>query len=278
MNSKKKRKIFVVISSCILILAVISIIAYCHFRPYVYLKRNMDNLLNKEYEYHIDCKVEGMNLRLLGNSFQGSIDGTKGTDVLYGNIKYKDSTYLKMYVDKNKKIIFDINPLIDGAVDKISKSSVLGEMLFGNITSDVKVSYDQIEYILDRKLDTIEDNGVSTDLIKDVSKGKYTNYTLVLLKQVDENDKLIGDDAYYFELDLTEDNTRLIIGIPKDNKISEVSAKIYADEIIWSFVGDYSYKNVDEIEMPESTVSDKTIDMIRSIYEKYLKLAERDTL
>nr|WP_296099174.1 hypothetical protein [uncultured Mediterraneibacter sp.] len=278
MNSKKKRKIFVVISSCILILAVISIIAYCHFRPYVYLKRNMDNLLNKEYEYHIDCKVEGMNLRLLGNSFQGSIDGTKGTDVLYGNIKYKDSTYLKMYVDKNKKIIFDINPLIDGAVDKISKSSVLGEMLFGNITSDVKVSYDQIEYILDRKLDTIEDNGVSTDLIKDVSKGKYTNYTLVLLKQVDENDKLIGDDAYYFELDLTEDNTRLIIGIPTDNKISEVSAKIYTDEITWSFVGDYSYKNVDEIEMPESTVSDKTIDMIRSIYEKYLKLAERDTL
>ena len=273
MNSKKKKKIFVVISSCILILAVISIIAYCHFRPYVYLKRNMDNLLNKEYEYHIDCKVEGMNLRLLGNSFQGSIDGTKGTDVLYGNIKYKDSTYLKMYVDKNKKIIFDINPLIDGAVDKISKSSVLGEMLFGNITSDVKVSYDQIEYILDRKLDTIEDNGVSTDLIKDVSKGKNTNYTLVLLKQVDENDKLIGDDAYYFELDLTEDNTRLIIGIPKDNKISEVSAKIYTDEITWSFVGDYSYKNVDEIEMPESTVSDKTIDIIRSIYEKYLKLA-----
>ena len=36
--------------------------------------------------------------------------------------------------------------------------------------------------------------------------------TLTLLKEVEEADKLLGDDGYYFEIDLKDYNTKLVIG------------------------------------------------------------------
>ena len=50
-----------------------------------------------------------MNLKLLGDSFQGSIDGNKGKEVLYGDIKYNDITYLKLYANKEGKMVFDVS-------------------------------------------------------------------------------------------------------------------------------------------------------------------------
>lgn len=73
------------------------------YYPYMRLKQEMNSLLNTEYTYHVSCKVEGMNLKLLGDSFQGSIDGNKGKEVLYGDIKYNDITYLKLYANKEGK-------------------------------------------------------------------------------------------------------------------------------------------------------------------------------
>ena len=93
MNKKKKVTIGIVCCS-IIMLAVVGILIYIHLLPYIRLKKTVDNLLNKQYEYKIDGKVEGMDLPLLGNSFQGKINGEKGKNVVYGDISYKDSTYL----------------------------------------------------------------------------------------------------------------------------------------------------------------------------------------
>ena len=104
----KKKKVTIGIICCsIIMLAVVGILIYIHLLPYIRLKKTVDNLLNKQYEYKIDGKVEGMDLPLLGNSFQGKINGEKGKNVVYGDISYKDSTYLKLYADKNGEIIFD---------------------------------------------------------------------------------------------------------------------------------------------------------------------------
>ena len=50
-----------------------------------------------------------------------------------------------------------------------------------------------------------------------------------------------------------------------------ISLVVYTDKITWSFTGKYEYKDVDEIEMPESTVSDKTISVLKSLYSAYLE-------
>lgn len=73
--NKKRKVTFGIICCFIIMLAVVGTLIYIHLLPYIRLKKTVDNLLNKQYEYKIDGKVEGMDLPLLGNSFQGKING-----------------------------------------------------------------------------------------------------------------------------------------------------------------------------------------------------------
>ena len=268
----KWRKYTIGIVCCsIIMLAVVGILIYIHLLPYIRLKKTVDNLLNKQYEYKIDGKVEGMDLPLLGNSFQGKINGEKGKNVVYGDISYKDSTYLKLYADKNGEIIFDAGPVIKAAINKVADNSLFGAGLIRSISSDVKISYSQIEEVLNQDITTLSDEGVSNDLINKLAHGRNKEYTITLLKSIDDKDRLLEKDAYYFEIDLKNYNTKLIVGVPKDKNDTDVSLVVYTDKITWSFTGKYEYKDVEEIEMPESTVSDKTISVLKSLYSAYLE-------
>ena len=275
--NKKKTIAISVICAVAAIAAVTGVLIYMHFRPYIRLKQTTDNLLNREYEYTLDGKVEGMDLKLLGDSFEGTIKGQKGKNVVYGDIAYKDSDYLKIYADMEGDIIFDASPLIDQAIDTVADSIPFGKSLIKSASSDVKISYDQVEYILNQDIKTLKDEGVSSDLMKNVSRRKSGGYTLSLLKDkdVDEKDKFLDDAAYYFEIDLKDYDTKLVVGIPKDKNDHRISANIYADEITWSFTGEYEIKAVEDIKMPEATVSDKTIDVLKSLYSSYLEITKK---
>lgn len=275
--NKKKTIAISVICAVAAIAAVTGVLIYMHFRPYIRLKQTTDNLLNREYEYTLDGKVEGMDLKLLGDSFEGTIKGQKGKTVVYGDIAYKDSDYLKIYADMEGDIIFDASPLIDQAINTVADSIPFGKSLIKSASSDVKISYDQVEYILNQDIKTLKDEGVSSDLMKNVSRRKSGGYTLSLLKDkdVDEKDKLLDDAAYYFEIDLKDYDTKLVVGIPKDKNDHRISANIYADEITWSFTGEYEIKAVEDIKMPEATVSDKTIDVLKSLYSSYLEITKK---
>ncbi len=275
--NKKKTIAISVICAVAAIAAVTGVLIYMHFRPYIRLKQTTDNLLNREYEYTLDGKVEGMDLKLLGDSFEGTIKGQKGKNVVYGDIAYKDSDYLKIYADMEGDIIFDASPLIDQAINTVADSIPFGKSLIKSASSDVKISYDQVEYILNQDIKTLKDEGVSSDLMKNVSRRKSGGYTLSLLKDkdVDEKDKFLDDAAYYFEIDLKDYDTKLVVGIPKDKNDHRISANIYADEITWSFTGEYEIKAVEDIKMPEATVSDKTIDVLKSLYSSYLEITKK---
>lgn len=275
--NKKKIIAISVICAVAAIAAVTGVLIYMHFRPYIRLKQTTDNLLNREYEYTLDGKVEGMDLKLLGDSFEGTIKGQKGKNVVYGDIAYKDSDYLKIYADMKGDIIFDASPLIDQAIDTVADSIPFGKSLIESASSDVKISYDQIEYILNQDIKTLKDEGVSSDLMENVSHRKNGGYTLSLLKDkdIDEKDKLLDDDAYYFDIDLKDYDTKLVVGIPKDKNDHRISTNIYADKITWSFTGEYEIKTVEDIKMPEATVSDKTIDVLKSLYSSYLEIIKK---
>lgn len=274
--NKKRNWIIGIAFVLIIAFAITGVIFYFNMKPYLLLKQNINNLLNKEYEYKVDCYVDGMDLKLLGDSFQGTIEGEKGQSVIYGDIKYNDVTYLKIYADKDDDIIFDAEPLVTSVLDSISENIIFGDILFGSIKGDVKISYDQIESVLNKDITSVSDNGVSNELMKELSKGERDSYIVTLLKakDVEEKDKLLGDDAYYFDIALKNYDTRLVMGIPKDKNNNRISVNIYTDKVTWSFVGDYTYKAVDDIEMPESTISDKTIDTLRMLYSTYLDLMQ----
>lgn len=272
--NKKKKCVIGIIGCSIIILAIAGILIYIYFSPYIRLKKTADNLLNKQYEFEIDGKVEGMDLPLLGNSFQGKINGEKGKNVICGDISYKDSTYLKLYADKNGEIVFDAGPVIKAALNKVADNSIFGAALIRSISSDVKISYSQIEEVLNQNIITLNDEGVSNDLINKLAHGKNKEYSIKLLKSVDDKYRLLENDAYYFEIDLKSYNTKLVVGVPKDKNDTEVSFVVYTDKITWSFTGEYEFKDVEETEMPESTVSDKTISVLKSLYSAYQERKE----
>ena len=106
---KKKTIIISIICGFVMLSAVIGILLYLHFIPYIQLRQMADQLLNKQYEYVVEGKVEGMNLKLLGNSFEGTIKGEKSKDVISGDLIYRNSTYLKIYADKQGNVVFDVD-------------------------------------------------------------------------------------------------------------------------------------------------------------------------
>ena len=239
------------------------------------MKHQINSLLNTEYTYHVNCKVEGMNLKLLGDSFQGSIDGNKGKEVLYGDIKYNDITYLKLYANKEGKMVFDVSPLIQETLDKVSTNNFIGNSVRKLFQNDVRISYDQIEYLLDEKIVSIEDEGVSRNLLEQIADGKKKDYTIFQNKKVESQDRLLGDNAYYFDITLDDYDTKIRVGIPKKSQDNRISMMIYAGQITWSFVCDYIDAEIAEIEMPASTVSDDTIETLKSIYSMYLEWKEK---
>lgn len=101
---KKKRILIGIICGAAILSAAVGVILYLHFAPYLRLKQTADQLLNKQYEYTVEGKVEGMNLKLLGDSFQGTIQGKKGKDVIDGDIIYKDVPILR-YMRISKAIL-----------------------------------------------------------------------------------------------------------------------------------------------------------------------------
>ena len=268
---KKKTIIISIICGFVMLSAVIGILLYLHFIPYIQLRQMADQLLNKQYEYVVEGKVEGMNLKLLGNSFEGTIKGEKSKDVISGDLIYRNSTYLKIYADKQGNVVFDVGPLVNAAVEKAADSSPFIGGFIKSISGDVKISYDQIEKVLDRKITSLKEEGVSKELMDKVIHGSADD-TLTLLKEVEEADKLLGDDGYYFEIDLKDYNTKLVIGIPKNKNDTKWSMNVYTNEITWSFLGRYEMKNVKEIKMPKCTVSEQTIDILKALYSTYLEI------
>lgn len=273
---KKKTIVISVICGLVILSAAIGMILYLHFIPYIQLRQTVDQLLNKQYEYVVEGKVEGMNLKLLGNSFEGTIKGEKSKDVISGDLIYRNSTYLKIYADKQGNIVFDVSPLINTAVEKTADSGSFIGGFIKSISGDVKISYDQIEKVLDRKITSLKEEGVSEELMDKVIHGRSTtDYTLTLMKEVKEADKLLGDDVYYFEIDLKDYNTKLVIGIPKNKNDTKWSMNVYTNKVTWSFLGKYEMKSVKEIKMPECTVSDQTIDILKALYSAYLEITNK---
>lgn len=116
---------------------------------------------------------------------------------------------------------------------------------------------------------------ISRNLLEQIADGKKKDYTIFQNKKVESQDRLLGDNAYYFDITLDDYDTKIRVGIPKKSQDNRISMMIYAGQITWSFVCDYIDAEIAEIEMPASTVSDDSIETLKSIYSMYLEWKEK---
>lgn len=50
---------------------------------------------------------------------------------------------------------------------------------------------------------------------------------MTVLKEINPEDELLGEKAYYFEMDLKNYDTKLVIGIPKNKNDTKWSMNVY---------------------------------------------------
>lgn len=102
--------------------------------------------------------------------------------------------------------------------------------------------------------------------IAEIEEEDYTTVELLIRMHIYTDLDTITLDDY---------DTKIRVGIPKKSQDNRISMMIYAGQITWSFVCDYIDAEIAEIEMPASTVSDDTIETLKSIYSMYLEWKEK---
>lgn len=150
----------------------------------------------------------------------------------------------------------------------LSRTSLLG---------DINISPEQIEEITGKDIATLSDAGVSSDMLENLAGAgaDHMAYILKRIKEVNEEDKLLGDDAIYFSITLEGVDSSIIIGIPESKEDKRVSLEVFYDDITWKLVGEYELKDVQQRKMPEETLSDRTIAVLREIYLFWTEAKEK---
>ena len=61
-------------------------------------------------------------------------------------------------------------------------------------------------------------------------------------------------------------DTDIILGIPKSKEVKQISLSVDYNDIFWRFVGEYKLADVETVEMPEETLNEETVDILKQIF------------
>lgn len=254
---KKRKKILCIAIAAIIVIAVVG---YIFLKPYLRIAGRMSKLLSEDYEYTLDYKLDGTDLGIGDILLNGDISGEKSGDVVKGDISVSDNKLLEVYGNKSGDVVFNVKPLLKLAVndDDSSVGKILKYML-----GDTYISFDQI-----KEITGYED----VDKIKKVESFSLL-YNKNKFKKVDRPDGADAsylDDADFFQIKYK--GRTFVVGIPKDENHMYLETNI--DDVKLIVNAEYEYKDVDKIEMPEANVSDKTVSILKGVFEKVKAVVE----
>lgn len=263
----KKTNLIAITAGAAAVLIFIAVALYLNITPKLKLKSRLDELINETYTYSVDYSMKGMDFGILGDELEGNICGSKGVDILYGDISNNGYDYLELYVDSQAQMIFNVEPLFDSIVEAVEEKTGLSLSLVKLYIGDLNISKEQIEEVTGKEI---------FDLSESLSgkNAEWAAYALQRIKDTDDIDKLLGDDALYFSISMEDGSSYLIIGIPKSEDEKKISVEIFYGEAVAKFVGTYEPGDVPDMEMPQPTMSDSTIAVLHEIYAYWMELQE----
>lgn len=272
----KKAKKKTLIISCVIAVVVIALIFILGMLlPLLKMKARLDELITENYKFSVTCNVRGMDLPVLGDDFSGEIKGSKGDEVLYGEIIYEDKSYLEFYVNADYDMVFDFEPLIQSLFAEVSgkmDKPFLNEVV-NYFIKDNYISMEQIEEIVGLDIITISEKKITSDVFKALSGERVDDvkYDVKKIKNVTEEQMLIGDEAVYFNVQIDNADADLIIGIPNSNKDKCFSLEIIADEVTWEFIVDYELMKSAGKSMPDNLISEIKMGVLKTLYSYWLE-------
>ena len=245
--------------------------------PKLMLGRRLNEILKDTYTYNAEASVAGVDMGIFGDEFEGSITGSRGKDVVYGNVSYNGFECLEIYVENDGKVMLNIEKLFESAVDRAEEKTGLPLDFVKSQLTDITISSSQIEDITGEKFVTMADAGVTHNSLEEFVKAVklLSSFKQINSDAMSASYKLLGDDARYFMLELKDGMTKVYIGVPKDKSDKRTSFVVEytgdgvaagADTIVWKIKLDYEIGEVGEIDVPDETLSKETIELLKKVY------------
>ena len=277
MKENKKNILLVLLLAAVIAVAA-AVLTIVLLMPKLLLGKRLNEILKETYKYTAEASVEGMDMGVLGEKLEGEIAGSRGDEVIYGDVSYKGFEYLEIYVDNDGEVMLNVEKLFESAISKAEEKTGLPLNFMKNKLTDLTISSSQIEDITGIKLVTMADAGVTYNSLEAFIRNVklLSSFKQIKADSMPTAYELLGDEAGYFMLELKDGMTKLYIGVPKDKNDKQTSFVVEytgdekaddADAIVWKIKLNYELAQVDEIEVPQETLSKDTIELLKKIYE-----------
>lgn len=263
MTRKKKKLILIIISVLLVICLMVCVLIYSIVGTKMRLKRRVDELVQSSYSYEMDISISGIESKNFGESLEGTLTGRKYEDRVFGEFSMEDSTYFEIYMSPGQEVMFNAKPWFTYMLEQAGDKTGLPVGMLSGYLDDVFVSLSQLQEITGYDVGT--KSGDSAELFRLFDADQIGNLALTLKEEKKLEICPLGEEAYYYSIE--NDGTKVILGIPKKEETKTVSVQIYKDELVMTLVGDYVLEPVAAIEIPESTLSKTTIDILTVIYD-----------
>ena len=275
---KENKKHIILVLGLAAVIAVAAAVLTCVLlMPKLMLGRRLNEILKDTYTYNAEASVAGVDMGIFGDEFEGSITGSRGNDVIYGNVSYNGFECLEIYVENDGKVMLNIEKLFESAVDRAEEKTGLPLDFIRNKLSSLTISSSQIEDITGEKFVTMADAGVTHNSLEEFVKAVklLSSFKQINSDAMSASYKLLGDDARYFMLELKDGMTKVYIGVPRDKADKRTSFVVEymgdgvaagADNIVWKIKFNYEICEVREIDIPDETLSKETIEILKKVY------------
>ena len=245
----------------VVILLIVGGVAYEKMKPYLELKETVEELKDKDYSYTLDYKISGVDFVFGNNLLDGTIEGKKVKNIVQGSISIDEKKYLEVYANSDAQVLFNIKPVFEILLDAVEENAgnASAFKLLKLVLKDSYVSLEQIQSITgEEKVKSIENVEIFSKI--------FSNYNMKKVEKPKEVERDYLVEANYFQLDFDNSDIVLLIGIPKEEN-GKIYLKASQNNIELEVDAEYKVETMEDLTMPEETISDSTINGFKKIYE-----------
>ena len=240
-----KKKLLILIPAIVLSIAVIVLIVLF---PYIRLLNFVNDLKNEQYTYTCFYYLE---LKDTEKFFEGSVEGCKDAQSVYGKIYLEDKKITEIYAN-NEDCLINVSPLISDRLDSIDLMNINLDLFI----KDTYITLEQCSEILDVDIESkiseilnceysVKTTAQAPDLkfleLDNKIKNRYTIST----------DSMLGD---FFILLGTNEEKNTVCNVILDQK-----------EIYFEMSFSYDIGEVEEIYMPKKSLSAWEMYLLKQI-------------
>lgn len=272
---RKKIGIFAGAVFCIILTAVICGVFF--LKDKFVLKQQISGWVNDNYVYSLEYEMDNLSTKLLQGDFAGEIVGTKGSEVLYGELSSQNMAVADFYADFNGKIMINISPVFKRIQTQLSSVPMIGQFIGLIEVNDFFVSLEQLEEITGEKITFLPNEDSSKQLLESMDSTLGVIKAAFAVKQVKDipNEwQLLGEEAYYFEINLENSQRRVIIGVPKDSSKNELALLLFSGESVCKLKGSYDKAQNVVAQMPDESLNEEQIETLKNLYFYWNEIKE----